>query len=97
MTTVILSRHAETRMRQRGLRNGDIDLVLQCASEVGDDVYFLSRKDADLEIRRRKEEIQALERLRDLKMVVAEDTVVTCYVSRRSDQRRAFRKGRERI
>jgi hypothetical protein len=95
MSSVNLSHHAETRMRQRGLRNSDIDLILQCASEIGDDLYFLSRKDVDREISRRKDEIQALERLRGQKVVVAEETVVTCYKSRRSDQRRFLRKGRE--
>ena len=92
-----LSRHAEARMRQRGRRNSDIDLVIRCASEIDNDVYFLSHKDTDREIRRRKSEIQALERLRNLKVVVAGDTVVTCYHSRRKNQRTMLRKGRERM
>lgn len=95
MSTIILSRHAEARMRQRGIRNSDVELILRCASEIGADVYFLSRKDVQREIYRRKREIQALERLCDQKVVLAEDTVVTCYQSRRSDQRTMLRDGRE--
>ena len=79
MNTAALSYHAEVRMRQRGLRNEDVALILRCASDIGDDVYFLSRKDADREIRQRKQEIQALERLCGQKLVVADSTVVTCY------------------
>jgi len=95
MSALALSSHAEARMRQRGLRLSDLELILRCASEIGGDIYFLSRKDAAREIRRRKYEIQALERLQGQKMVVAGDTVVTCYRSRRRDQKRMLREGRE--
>lgn len=95
MSAIALSHHAEVRMCQRGLRPSDVELILRCASEIGEDVYFLSRKDAEREIRRRKQEIQALERLRDQKLVVADDTVVTCYRSLRRDQKRMLRNGRE--
>ena len=96
MSAIVLSRHAEKRMRQRGLRNTDIDLILKCASEIGEDVLFLGRKDVQREIRRRKQEIQALERLCGQKIVLADETIVTCYQSGRSDQRRMLRNGRER-
>lgn len=95
MNPAIISRHAEERMRQRGLRRHDIELIIGCGSEIGEDVFFLSRKDADQAIRQRKKEIQAIERLRDKKVVLADDTVVTCYHSRASDQKRILRKGRE--
>lgn len=95
MNALALSNHAEARMRQRGVRISDLELILGCASEIGEDIYFLSRKDADREIRRRKHEIQALQRLQGQKIVVADDTVVTCYRSRRRDQKRMLRKGRE--
>ena len=80
-----------------GLENvlEDVELILRCASEIGDDIFFLSRKDAEREIRRRKHEIQALERLRDQKVVVADDTIVTCYRSRCRDQKRMLRYSRE--
>ena len=94
MSTIILSRHAEKRMRQRGLRNSDIDLINQCASLIGGDL-FLSRKDVAREIHRRKQEIQALERLSGKKIALAGETIVTCYQSRQSDQKRMLRKGRE--
>jgi len=95
MSALALSNHVGARMRQRGLRLTDLELVLRCASEIGEDIYFLSRKDAEREIRRRKHEIQALERLQGQKLVVEDETVVTCYRSHRRDQKRMLRKGRE--
>ena len=95
MSALALSNHAEARMRQRGLRLNDLDLVLRCASEIGEDIYFLSRKDAEREISRRKREIQALERLQGQKVIVADATVVTCYRSHRRDQKRMLQKVRE--
>ncbi len=95
MTPAAYSTHAEMRMCQRGIRKADVDLVLRCATEIDENVYFLSRKDVDREIRHRKQEIQAFERLRNQKVVVDGDTVVTCYQSRRKDQKRTLRRGRE--
>ena len=97
MSDLTYSRHAEVRMNQRGVRPFDIELILQCGSEIGDDVYFLSRKDAERAIRRRKSEIQALERLSNHKLVRAGDTIVTCYRSERHDQRRMLQDRRESL
>jgi len=95
MTTLALSEHAKVRMSQRGVRRFDLDLVMDCASEIGEDVYFLSRQDAAREISRRKREIQALERLQGQKVVVVDETIVTCYRSQLGDQKRMLRRGRE--
>jgi len=95
MNTLTISKHAEIRMRQRGLRCSDLDLILHCGSEIRDGTYFLSRKDAEREICRRKREIQALERLQGQKVIVADETVVTCYRSNSRDQKRMLRTGRE--
>lgn len=88
MNQLTLSHHARTRMRQRGLRLPDLELIFHCATQINDDTCFLSRKDVEREIRCRKREIQALERLEGQKLIVADDTVVTCYRSSRRDQKR---------
>ena len=90
-----VSAHASTRMNQRGMREPDIALILQCGSQIDDAVFFLSRKDANREIQRRKLEIRALERLRNRKVVTDGKTVVTCYPSSKFDQKRTLRRGRE--
>ena len=125
-----LTQHAETRMRQRGMRDADLRLVLATATQVAPDAYLLTdadvrreinrlkreierleryRKtqvapdaylltDADVrrEINRLKREIERLERYRNWKIVVAGESVVTCYPSCPRDQRRTLRKGRAR-
>lgn len=94
MTDLALSHHADTRMRQRGMREHDIELILDCATQMNDCEYLLTEKDAEREIRQRKREIQALERLRNRKVVVAGDLIVTAYHSRRSDRIRTLRRAR---
>ncbi|MDE0046750.1 MAG: hypothetical protein OXU19_12970 [bacterium] len=63
MSAPVRSRHAETRMRQRGLRPSDPDVVLLHGSQIGGDIheiYFLKHKDAQREIDRLKGEIRRL-------------------------------------
>ncbi len=94
MTYHILTRHAETRMRQRGLRDADIAFLVENATQVAPDAYLFSRADADRQIAKRKREIQQLERLKDCKVVVEGGTILTCYHATPKDQKRTFRKGR---
>ncbi len=95
LSNQIVTRHAETRMQQRGWKSSDLDLFLDVASQVEPETYLLTDKDASREIARRKREIQSLERLRGKKVVVVDgSTIVTCCHSRRSDQKRCIRKGR---
>ena len=89
------SNHANGRMRQRGLRESDISFIFQHGSQIDDAVFFLSNKDTDREIRRRKREIQTLGRLRNKKVVTAGANIVNCYHSNNSDQKRILRKERE--
>ena len=61
MNALVLSRHAETRMRQRGMRPHDLELLWRYGSAIGDDdyeVYFLKHKDAQREIDRLNGEIR---------------------------------------
>lgn len=89
-----LSLHAATRMRQRGMRDADLRLVLATATQVAPDAYLLTDADVTREISQRKREIERLERLRNWKVVVADGSVITCYPARPQDQRRTLRKGR---
>ena len=112
-----ITRHAETRMSQRAIRNEDIELVLTFGTPIGSSEWFMKRADVEHEIEylkrmfrqlertlkgRRKQGferalkrwIQLLERLKGLKVVVAGDTVITCYWPSAAYQRRARRRGR---
>lgn len=94
MNDLSFTRHAETRMRQRGFRNADIGLVLSVATRVAEDAFFLSDKDAAREIERRRREIQQLERLRGTKLIVEGENVITLYHSDRKQSRGANRRNR---
>jgi hypothetical protein len=87
-----LTRHAKMRMRQRGLRDNDMRLLLAVASQVAPDAYFLTEKDAAREIAARKQEIQCLERLRGSKVIVEEGSVVTYYRPGRENMKRTLRR-----
>ena len=71
--------HAAQRLQQRGMREKDLDLVLACGTQVDDDSFLLTEKDVAREKRRRKLEIQALERLSGVKVVVRQGVIVTCF------------------
>lgn len=94
MNDLSFTRHAETRMRQRGFRNADIGVVLSVATRVTEDAFFLSDKDAAREIERRRREIQQLERLRGTKLIVEGENVITLYHSDRKQSRGASRRNR---
>lgn len=87
----ILSRHAETRAQQRGIRESDIPVIVAAGTLVDDDSLFLLARDVDREIRRRKQEISALERLRGCRVVIAGETVVTVYRPSRRTEKRLLR------
>lgn len=95
MTALALTHHAEARIRQRGLRERDIALVLDAATPLADDAWLLTAADADREIARRKREIEQLQRLRGCKVVVSGDAIVTVCHMRPAAGRRALRRGRE--
>lgn len=73
------SRHATRRMRQRGFKEAQIDLVMRYGTPVDGGAFLLRRVDAEREIVARKKEIETLERLRDCKVVVSDGVLVTAY------------------
>ncbi len=75
----ILSRHAEARAQQRGIRESDFPLIIATGTPVDNDSVFLLAQDVDREIQRRKREICALERLRGCRVILAGEMVVTIY------------------
>lgn len=86
-----LSRHAEARVRQRGIRESDIPVIVAAGTPIDDDSLFLLARDVDREIRRRKQEISALERLRGCRVVIAGETVITVYRPSRKTEKRLLR------
>ena len=74
------SNHAVTRIQQRGIRGKDIEMVIKAGTTIDDDSIVLLSRDVDREIKRRKQEIAMLERLRSVRVVLGKDqTVITAY------------------
>lgn len=96
MNDFISTRHGAIRMRQRGMKNDDVALILAHATQVDNETWMLLERDANHAIKNRKQEIEALERLRNFKLVMCSDGVVTAYPSRRTDQKRALRRGKRK-
>ena len=88
MTELSLTRHAETLMRQRGYKDEDVDLVFRVGTRVADDAFLLTDKDAARAIRKRKQEIQQLERLRGSQVIVEGETLITLYHTTMRPRRR---------
>ena len=83
MLDLNFTRHAETRLRQRGFQKADVAVVLSVATQLGGDAFFLSDHDAQREIAKRKREIQQLERLRGAEIIVEGGTLITAYHRKR--------------
>ena len=84
-----LSDHAKARLRQRGLREQDLAVILDAGTSLDTESVLLLDQDVKREVRRRKHEIAALERLRGCRVVLGrESSVVTVYrVSERTIKR----------
>lgn len=96
MSNLIYSRHARTRMQQRGIRKSDIPIILACGAQIDDETYLMRNRDAIREIETRKREIQTLSRLANRKVVIREGRVITAYPSNSADQKRTLRRGRQK-
>ena len=96
MTDLSYTRHARTRMQQRGIRKADIPIILEYGTQIDDETYFMCNRDAAREIETRKREIQTLSRLVNRKVVIRDGRVITAYPSNPSDQKRTLRRGREK-
>lgn len=92
-----ITKHAALRMKQRGLREQDLVLLLAEASQVAPDTFLLTRHDAERAIRKKRDEIQKLERLKGTKAVVVNGNIVTCCHSTDDNQRSVMRRGRSRV
>ncbi len=96
MTDIIYTRHAKTRMQQRGIRKTDIPIILACGTQIDDETWLMCNRDATREIETRKREIQTLSRLANRKVVIRDGRVITAYPSNPADQKRTLRRGRQK-
>ena len=87
-----VSRHAEGRMQQRGLRRRDIDLVLVWGTSVDDGGILLRDKDVDDAIKHGERDIDGLRRACGTWAVYRNNKVVTCYRATQKQTKGAHRR-----
>jgi len=86
------SNHAKARIQQRGMRGKDIEMVLKAGTTIDDDSIVLLNHDVDREIKKRKQEIKMLERLRAVRVVLgADEIVITAYHLKRKIEKSILR------
>ena len=95
MFDVHITKHAEKRMQQRGISVSDIDIILEHGKAIDGNGIFLTSKRSEQIIRSLKKKIAAVERLRNTKVVVKDDRVVSCYPCRNSEIRRMKKRTRQ--
>jgi hypothetical protein len=82
-----MSQHAEVRLRQRGYRDRDVDVVLAHGTPL-DEATVLTDEDVARAISAMKREIRDIERLRGTAVILADGVVASVY---RPDRRRLRR------
>ncbi len=90
-----LTRHAEVRMRQRGVRERDLDLMIEHGT-LTDDGVLLTRRDAAAAIGEHRRAIAQLERLKGTAVILDGATVLSVYRPDREKSRRMLRCRRTR-
>jgi hypothetical protein len=81
-----LSRHAQTRMAQRGLSIKDADLIALIGTEVADGFLILAQDCQQIE-RELKGLLDRIRRLQGTRLVVANGRIVTAYQASRWNER----------
>jgi len=83
---MILTKHAEIRLQQRGMKPSDIDLIVEYGSSMRDG-YFLRKKDVQSVVSSLRKKIQRLEKLTDHAVITVGENVLTTYAPDKRRQR----------
>jgi len=92
-SSMVLSNHAEQRIRQRGLRHSDITLILDHGTPAGE-ATVLRNRDVQNVISHLKETMRRLNRLAGVAVIMEQDTIVSVYRPSKSKRRAWMQKAR---
>jgi len=95
MTHPVLTKHAQARVSQRGLRSIDMELLLLIGTPV-DDGYLATAKNCEAVEKQCKYLLERIHRLRGKRLVMAEGRVVTAYKAERRRVKQLLRTAHER-
>lgn len=95
MNELTISRHASTRLAQRGVSSSDADLIVRFGTEVEGGYIFLEKNYNDLE-RELKATLQKVRHLRGKRVVLESGHLVTAYHATKATIRRLLKFNEER-
>jgi hypothetical protein len=87
---MIMTKHATTRMAQRGIQLKDAELIELIGTPVNDG-YLVRAKDYQAAEREIKELLARMRRLQGKRLVTAEGRVLTAFHASRREERRLLR------
>ena len=96
MTGIAITRHGEARMRQRGIREADLDLVLSYGTEIGRDRIMLKGRNVEKAIGDLKRKIDAPQKLKGKVFVISDGCLVTACHLEKPLRRSRKRSGKRR-
>ena len=76
---LVLTRHAETRIRQRGFRESDLDVLVRFGEEFSDGTLMITDRAHQAAVAEKKKEIAQLDRLRGMKAPIKNGNILTVY------------------
>lgn len=86
-TAVDMTRHANARIRQRGLTEHDVNLI-RAVGETVEDGFLMTNRAIDLQVQALRRQIARMERLRGVAVIEDGNTIITVY---RADRKRVRR------
>lgn len=92
---LLKSKHAQVRMSQRSIQDVDVAYIMSHGSNIDDNTVMITNNDFNILEAELKSELKRLERLRNKKLVHAENIIITTYHSRLSDQKKAMKRRKE--
>lgn len=85
MNNLILTRHATSRMSQRGMRQSDLNILMQFGEQISDDALMITQNTG-------KKIIHSIERLMNKKFIIEGDVLVTAYQPNKTQSRKDTKK-----
>jgi hypothetical protein len=89
------SDHATVRMAQRSVTNQQVNYIMTHGSNIDDNIVMITNKDFVRHEAALKAELKVLQKLKNKKLVVAGDVIITTYHSSKSDQKKAMKRRRD--
>lgn len=86
-----LSTHSKKRVRQRGIKESDIPVIVGVATQMNDKSFLMRTQDVNQQIRKYKQAISTLERLCGCCVIIAGETVITVYHTSHKTEKRLLR------